>query len=83
MPMPDIQEKFSKALDSQSPFGRAMRAVLKANTSTTALMSSPQTTRRQFDDRSPTVETINSYVLQLTMSTDCTDKQTIKPDLIN
>jgi hypothetical protein len=83
MPKPDIQEKFTKAMDSQSPFRRAIKATLKANTGTTALISSPQTTRRQFDDRSLTVETINSYVLQLTISTDCTDKQTIKLDLIN
>jgi hypothetical protein len=78
MPKPDIQEKFSKAMDSQTTFGRAMKATLKANTGSAA-----STTRRQFDDRSLTVETINSHVLQLTMSTDCTDKQTIKPDLIN
>jgi hypothetical protein len=83
MPKPEIQEKFDKAIAGQTTFGRAMKATLKANTGTTALTSSLQTTRRQFDDWSPTVETINSYVLQLTMSADCTDKQTIKLDLIN
>jgi hypothetical protein len=83
MPKPDIQEKFTKAIDSQSPFGQAMRAVLKANTGTTALILSPQTTRQQFNDQSLTVEAINSYILQLTISTDCTDKQTIKLNLIN
>jgi hypothetical protein len=57
--------------------------MLKANTGTTALILSLQTTRRQFNNRSLTIETINSYILQLTISTDCTDKQTIKLDLIN
>jgi hypothetical protein len=83
MPKPKIQEKFDKAIAGQTTFGQAIKATLKANTGTTALISSLQTTRRQFNGRSPTVETINSYVLQLTISTDCTDKQTIKPDLIN
>jgi hypothetical protein len=62
----------------QTTFRQAMKATFKANTGLAAL-----TTRQQFDDWSPTVETINSYVLQLTISTDCTDKQTIKLDLIN
>jgi hypothetical protein len=51
---------------------------MKSNTGTAALSA-----LRQFNDRSLTVETINSYVLQLTISADCTDKQTIKLNLIN
>jgi hypothetical protein len=78
MPKPKIQEKFDKAIAGQTTFRRAMKATLKANTGSAA-----STTRRQFNDQSLTVETINSHVLQLTISTDCTDKQTIKPDLIN
>jgi hypothetical protein len=80
-PKPDIQEKFSQAMDSQSPLGRAMKAALKANTGTAALTAA--STPRQFDDWSPTFEDLDSHVLQLTMSTDCTNKQAIKPSLIN
>jgi hypothetical protein len=83
MPKPEFQEKFDKAIAGQTTFGRAMKATLKANTGTTTLVLFLQTTRRQFDDRSLTVETINSYVLQLTISANCIDKQTIKLDLIN
>jgi hypothetical protein len=36
-PKPDIQEKFSQAMDSQSPLGRAMKVALKANTGIAAL----------------------------------------------
>jgi hypothetical protein len=35
-PKPDNQEKFSQAMESQSPVGRAMRAILKTNTGTAA-----------------------------------------------
>jgi hypothetical protein len=75
---PEIQEKFNKAIAGQTTFGRAMKATLKANTGLAA-----STTRQQFNDQSLTVETINSHILQLTISTDCTDKRTIKLDLIN
>ncbi|KAJ8113219.1 hypothetical protein OPT61_g4598 [Boeremia exigua] len=81
-PKPEIQEKFGKAMESQSLMGRAMKAALKSNTGTvawTAALSAP----RQFDDRSPTIKDLDSCVLQLTMSTDCTNKQAIKPNLIN
>ena len=86
VPKPDIRDKFSQAMESQSPLGRAMKAALKANTGTAVLpAASPaaSTTPRRFDDRSPTIENLDSYVMQLTMSTDCTNKQTIKPSLIN
>jgi hypothetical protein len=65
-------------MESESPFGRAMKAALKANLGTAA-----SNTPRRFDDWSPTIEDLDSYVLQLTMSTDCTNKQAIKPSLIN
>ncbi|KAI1509646.1 Pol protein [Pyrenophora tritici-repentis] len=81
VPKPEIQEKFGKLMESQSPIGRAIKATLKANTGTTALTA--VSTLRQFDDQSPTIGNISSHVLQLTMSTDCTNKQTIKPSLIN
>jgi hypothetical protein len=58
MPKPEIQEKFDTAMASQTLSGRAMRAALRANTVTAALM-----TPRWFDDRSPAVETINSTVV--------------------
>ncbi|KAI0569532.1 rve domain-containing protein, partial [Pyrenophora tritici-repentis] len=77
VPKPEIQEKFGKLMESQSPIGRAIKATLKANTGTTALTA--VSTLRQFDDQSPTIGNISSHVLQLTMSTDCTNKQTIKP----
>ncbi|KAI0570723.1 hypothetical protein PtrEW7m1_005743, partial [Pyrenophora tritici-repentis] len=35
-PKADIQEKFSQAIESQSPVGRVMKAALKANTGTAA-----------------------------------------------
>ncbi|KAF1351690.1 hypothetical protein EJ07DRAFT_159227 [Lizonia empirigonia] len=59
-PKPDIQEKFSKAIESQSPIGRAMKAALKANAGTTALTVASSTPRR-FDDRSPTIEDLDSF----------------------
>jgi hypothetical protein len=77
-PKPDIQEKFSQAMESQLLLGGVMKAALKANTGTAA-SNAP----RRFDDRSPTIEDLDSCVLQLTMSTDCTNKQAIKPSLIN
>ena len=36
-PRPEIQERFSEAIESQSPLGRAMKAALKANTGTAVL----------------------------------------------
>jgi hypothetical protein len=55
-----------------------MKAALKANSGTAA-----SNTPRWFDDRSLTIEDLDSHVLQLTMSTDCTNKQAIKLSLIN
>jgi hypothetical protein len=59
-----------------------MKAAFKANAGTAALTAASATPRR-FDDRSPTIEDLDSCVLQLTISTDCTNKQAIKPSLIN
>ena len=59
-----------------------MQAALKANTGTAAFKVASMTPRR-FDDQSPTIEDLDSHVLQITMSTDCTNKQAIKPSLIN
>jgi hypothetical protein len=58
-----------------------MKAALKANTGTAALTAT--STPRRFDDRSPTIDDLDSHVLQLTMSTDYTNKQAIKLNLIN
>jgi hypothetical protein len=49
-----------------------MKAALKANTGTAALIAT--STPRRFDDRSPTIDDLDSHVLQLTISTDCTNK---------
>lgn len=56
-------------MESQSPLGRATKAALKANTGTAVLIAA-SITPRQFDD-------------QLTMSTDCTNRQAIKPSLFH
>ena len=82
MPKPDIQEKFSQAIESQSPLRRAIKGAHKANTGTAALAMSSNTPR-QFDDQSPTIENLDSHILQVTVSTDCTNKRAIKPSLIN
>jgi hypothetical protein len=56
-------------MESQLLLRRAMKAALKANTGTAA-----SNALRQFDDWSPMIEDLNSYVLQLTTSTDCINK---------
>ena len=59
-----------------------MKAALKANTGT-AVLTAASSKPRRFDDQSPTIENLDSHALQLTMITDCTNKQAIKPSLIN
>ncbi|KAF1972799.1 hypothetical protein BU23DRAFT_466927, partial [Bimuria novae-zelandiae CBS 107.79] len=89
-PKPEIQEQFDKAMASRSTFGAAMKAALKANTNAVKARdhagteaSAASTAPRQFDDHTPTFDTLNSHVSQLTMSSDCASEQTVKPSLIN